>query len=73
LPFSILSLSFVPIIANIYRHALSYPQLLDITGGGDSSKSKKGTIELIEKKGCKVTSYRDVRTGKGIVKEKSPK
>jgi len=48
-------------------------ELFFCSGGGDSSKSKKGTIELIEKKGCKVTSYRDVRTGKGIVKEKSPK
>jgi flavodoxin len=37
---------------------------------GGSGKSKQSNIEMVEKKGCKVVSYRDVLTGKGIVKEK---
>ena len=33
------------------------------SGGSGTQKSEQGTKELIEKKGCTVVSYRDVKTG----------
>ncbi|MGI6203091.1 MAG: flavodoxin family protein [Eubacteriales bacterium] len=45
-------------------------ELYFCSGSSGSETSKQGTIEMIEKKGCKVVSYRDVLTGKGLVKEK---
>ena len=38
-------------------------ELFFCSGGGDSQKSERGTRELIEKRGCTVVSYRDVKTG----------
>ena len=38
-------------------------ELFLCSGGGDTSKSEQGTKELLEKKGCKVISYRNVKTG----------
>lgn len=38
-------------------------ELFLCSGGGDKQKSEQGTKALIEKKGCTVISYRDVRTG----------
>lgn len=32
------------------------------SGGGDTQKSEQGTKEMIEKKGCKVIGYRNVKT-----------
>jgi len=37
-------------------------ELFLCSGGGDTQKSEQGTKELIEKKGCKVISYRNVKT-----------
>jgi len=37
-------------------------ELFLCSGGGDTSKSANGTKALIENKGCKLVSYRDVRT-----------
>ena len=37
-------------------------ELFFCSGGGDKYKSEHGTKELIEKKGCKVVSYSNVRT-----------
>lgn len=45
-------------------------ELFFCSASGGSDKSKQSNIEMVEKKGCKVVSYRDVLTGKGIVKEK---
>ncbi len=33
------------------------------SGGGETPKSEQGTKVLIEKKGCTLVSYRDVKTG----------
>ncbi|HML48788.1 MAG TPA: hypothetical protein PKE04_18760, partial [Clostridia bacterium] len=41
------------------------------SGGGETSKSQEGTKRLIESKGCKVLSYRDVRTGGMSRKQKA--
>jgi len=41
-------------------------ELFFCSGGGDTHKSSQGTKDLIFKKGCKLISYRDVKT------EKSP-
>lgn len=38
-------------------------ELFLCSGGGDTSKSRQGTIEWAESKGCTVLSYRDVSTG----------
>ncbi len=38
-------------------------ELIFCSGSGDSGKSKQGTVELIEKAGCTVVSYTDVKTG----------
>ncbi|MFA9380051.1 MAG: hypothetical protein ACERKO_03220 [Acetanaerobacterium sp.] len=32
------------------------------SGGGDAQKSEQDTKKLVEKKGCKLISYRNVRT-----------
>lgn len=45
-------------------------ELYFCSASGGSGKSKQSNIDMVEKKGCKVVSYRDVFTGKGIVKEK---
>jgi|WetSurMetagenome_2_1015567.scaffolds.fasta_scaffold607255_1 flavodoxin len=37
-------------------------ELFMCSGGGDSSQSEQGTKELVESRGCHVTSYRDVTT-----------
>jgi len=42
-------------------------ELFFCSGGGDTQKSSQGTKDLISKKGCKLISYRDVKT------EKSPR
>jgi flavodoxin len=41
------------------------------SGGGETPKSDQGTRALIEKKGCTLVSYRDVKTGTmpGKIKE----
>ena len=31
--------------------------------GGETPKSKQGTIDMIQTKGCKLTSYEDIKTG----------
>ncbi len=33
------------------------------SAGGETPKSEQGTRELIEKKGCTLVSYRDIKTG----------
>jgi flavodoxin len=38
-------------------------ELFFCSGGSGTQKSEQGTKELIEKKGCTVASYRDVKTG----------
>lgn len=38
-------------------------ELFLCSGGGSSQDSEEGTKTLIEKKGCKVISYRNVKTG----------
>lgn len=38
-------------------------ELFLCSGGGDTQKSEQGTKTLIEKKGCTVISYRNVKTG----------
>ncbi len=38
-------------------------ELIFCSAGGETPKSMKGTQALVEKHGCKVISYRDVRTG----------
>ena len=38
-------------------------ELFFCSAGGDSAASAEGTKELIAKKGCTVTTYRDVQTG----------
>ena len=45
-------------------------ELFFCSGGGKAASSEQGTKDIIAKKGCKLVSYRDVKTGKGIVKEK---
>ncbi len=37
-------------------------ELFFCSAGGETQKSKAGTIALIEKRGCRVLSYRDVQT-----------
>ncbi len=37
-------------------------QLVFTSGSGNSTKSKDGTIELVNKCGCKVTDYKDIKT-----------
>lgn len=39
-------------------------ELVFTSGGGDSSKSKEGTIALVENEECKVVSYEDIKTAK---------
>ncbi len=38
-------------------------ELIFCSAGGETPKSRIGTQALVEKQGCKVISYRDVRTG----------
>ena len=38
-------------------------ELFFCSGGSGTQKSEKGTRALIEKKGCTIVSYRDVKTG----------
>ncbi len=38
-------------------------ELFFCSGGGDSQKSKAGTIELLKKAGCTAVSYNDIKTG----------
>jgi hypothetical protein len=38
-------------------------ELFFCSGGSGTQKSEKGTKDLIEKKGCTVVFYRDVKTG----------
>ncbi len=45
-------------------------ELFFCSGGGDSTKSVEGTKALVEQKGCKLISYRDVKTGQGMKKTK---
>jgi flavodoxin len=45
-------------------------ELFLCSAGGETPKSSQGTKELISKKGCRVMSYRDVKTGKPPVKAK---
>ena len=40
------------------------------SGGGETPKSEQGTKKLIEDKGCKLISYRDVKTGAMPAKSK---
>lgn len=43
-------------------------ELFFCSGSGLSNKSKQDTIEMVEKKGCVVISYRDVKTNVPIKK-----
>ena len=45
-------------------------ELFFCSGGGETPKSREGTKRLIESKGCKVVSYRDVKTGETPKKKK---
>jgi flavodoxin len=45
-------------------------ELFFCSGGGDTQKSSQGTKDLISKKGCKLISYRDVKTEKSPGKAK---
>jgi len=45
-------------------------ELFFCSGGGDTQKSSQGTRDLISKKGCKLISYRDVKTEKSPGKAK---
>ncbi len=38
-------------------------EIILCSGGGGTAKSKQGTKEMIEEKGCTLISYRDVLTG----------
>lgn len=39
-------------------------ELFICSGGGETPKSEQGTKELIKAKGCTLTSYRNIKTGK---------
>lgn len=43
------------------------------SGGGEAPKSVAGTKDIITQTGCKLTSYKDIKTGKGIKKQKKSK
>lgn len=43
-------------------------ELFFCSGGGEAPKSEEGTKELVTQKGCKLISYRDIKTGKGMKK-----
>lgn len=43
-------------------------ELFFCSGGGEAPKSAPGTKEIIANKGCKLNSYRDVKTGQGMKK-----
>jgi flavodoxin len=45
-------------------------ELFFCSSGGETPKSSQGTKELISKKGCRLISYRDVKTGKSPGKAK---
>jgi flavodoxin len=45
-------------------------ELFFCSGGGETPKSSQGTKDLISKKGCRLVSYRDVKTGKSPRKAK---
>lgn len=45
-------------------------ELYFCSASSGSEKSKQGSIALVQGRGCKAVDYRDVFTGKGIVKEK---
>ncbi|MBP1744485.1 MAG: flavodoxin [Firmicutes bacterium] len=45
-------------------------ELFFCSSGGETPKSSQGTKDLISKKGCRVISYRDVKTGKSPGKAK---
>ena len=41
------------------------------SAGGETPQSQEGTKRLVESKGCKVISYRDIRTGETPRKQKA--
>ena len=43
-------------------------ELFMCSGGGETPKSAEGTKNLVVQKGCKLISYRDVKTGQGMKK-----
>jgi flavodoxin len=45
-------------------------ELFLCSGGGETPKSAQGTKEIIAQKGCKLISYRDIKTGQGMNKAK---
>lgn len=45
-------------------------ELFFCSGGGETPKSAEGTKGLVVQKGCKVISYRDIKTGQGMKKTK---
>jgi flavodoxin len=46
-------------------------ELFFCSASGRTNKSEEGTKKLLEKKGCSVISLRNIKTGIGIVKEKT--
>lgn len=45
-------------------------ELFFCSGGGKAEKSMQSNKDMIAAKGCKLIDYRDVKTSRGIVKEK---
>lgn len=46
-------------------------ELFFCSGGGKTPKSEAGTKDIITQKGCTLISYKDIKTGQGMKKQKS--